>query len=137
MRRPKNYNTKQREAILSYLIQLSGEHVTAAQIASYFHEVETAIGRTTIYRHLDKMTESGDLRRYTTDGISGACYQFVDHPQNCPNHLHLKCETCGELKHLDCDMLHDIHHHVLNEHDFQINSLKTVLYGHCRDCELA
>lgn len=134
MRRPRNYNTKQRNAILSYIAALSGEKVTAAQIATYFRESETAIGRATIYRHLEKMTEDGDLRRYSADGIPGFCYQYVAQPQNCPNHLHLQCEICGELEHLNCDMLNDIRDHVFTEHDFKVNAYKTILYGYCLSC---
>ena len=128
------YNTKQREAILSYIISLEGTHVTAAQIAEHFENKDVPIGRTTIYRHLDKLAESGKLRRYITDGISGACYQYSDNNDNCHFHLHLKCENCGELQHLECDALNELEIHILNKHFFEVNALKTVIYGKCNNC---
>ncbi|MCL2253740.1 MAG: transcriptional repressor [Lachnospiraceae bacterium] len=134
MKRPKSYKTKQRESILNYIASLAEKHITAAEIAAHFKNADMIIGRTTIYRHLDKMTESGVLRRYTTDGVSGACYQYTPHRDECREHLHLKCESCSELIHLDCEMLKDINRHVLYEHDFRINALKTVLYGTCTEC---
>lgn len=134
MKRCANYNTKQREAILNYIISLNNTHVTAAQIAEHFQKEDVPIGRTTIYRYLDKLTESGELRRYTTDGISGACYQHINHIENCAIHLHLKCEECGELKHLECNTLHEIQKHVFDQHAFEVNALKTVLYGTCYNC---
>ncbi|MDR1664250.1 MAG: transcriptional repressor, partial [Clostridiales bacterium] len=126
--RPSNYNTKQREVILRYIASIAGEHVTAAQIVGHFAKENTPVGRTTVYRHLEKLTESGELRRYTTDGVSGACYQYAG-GRECGGspHLHLKCEGCGELLHLKCSSLNDLERHVLDKHAFQINPLKTVL----------
>ena len=134
MRRPSNYNTKQSEAILNYIISLDGAHVTAAQIVKHFEKKAAPIGRTTIYRHLEKLMESGKLRRYTTDGVSGTCFQYVSDGEECDTHFHLKCENCGELKHMECDMLGKLELHILKEHSFRINAFKTVLYGQCSTC---
>ena len=134
MNRPSNYRTKQYEAICSYIASLGSDHVTAAQIASHFQEEDIPIGKATIYRHLEKLTENGKLRRYVTDGVSGACYQYVESDQICDGHLHLKCEFCGELLHLECEALDDLERHVLDEHSFHVNTTKTVLYGRCDDC---
>ena len=134
MKRPDSYKTKQREAILDYIISLEGAHVTAAQIALHFSKKDASIGKTTIYRHLDRLTENGNLRRYVTDGISGACYQYVGNEAINNAHLHLKCEQCGELFHLECEALDDLEQHVFDKHAFQVNTTKTVLYGTCDDC---
>jgi Fur family ferric uptake transcriptional regulator len=83
---------------------------------------------------LDKLTESGQVRRYATDGVSGACYQFMNRQEDCHSHLHLKCEGCGELVHLECDALNSLEAHMLNEHAFKLNPMKTVLYGQCDSC---
>ncbi len=134
MNRPANYNTKQSEAILDYIVSLDSAHVTAAQIVEHFARERVAIGRTTIYRHLDKLTAKGKVRKYTSDGASGACYQYMDGAKECHVHLHLKCEDCGELLHLDCQALGHLEQHVLDEHSFQVNTAKTVLYGKCNHC---
>ena len=134
MTRSESYKTKQREAILSYIASLGGAHVTAAQIAGHFEGQPVSIGRTTIYRHLEKLTESGKLRKFITDGVSGACYQFTEHQEDCHSHLHLKCESCGVLQHLECDSLGDLRRHILSDHAFEVNALKTVLYGTCERC---
>jgi len=134
MKRSETYNTKQRELILEYIISLKDAHVTAAQIIEHFEKEVSRIGRTTIYRHLDKLTESGKIRRYITDGITGACFQYVDDKENCHIHLHLKCESCGELQHLECNTLTEIQQHIFKRHSFEVNALKTVLYGKCVTC---
>ena len=134
MARPENYKTKQREAVFSYIVSLGGAHVTAAQIALHFEKEGIPIGRTTIYRQLDKLTENGKLRRYVTDGASGACYQYAGSKETGGAYLHLKCEGCGELLHLECEALDDLERHVFSDHAFRINALKTVLYGKCDVC---
>ena len=134
MKRRETYNTKQREAILTYIKSLEGAHVTAAQIAEHFEKESISVGRVTIYRHLEKLMVRGKLRRYTTDGTSGFCYQYIDDRVDCLNHMHLKCEGCGELLHMECDKLDEINNHVLYEHAFRIDTLKTVLYGKCKGC---
>ena len=134
MKRSANYNTKQREAILSYIISLDGTHVTAAQILQHFANEEIPISRPTVYRHLEKLTVSGKIRRYTTDGITAACYQHVDSGVDCHEHVHLKCEDCGKLMHLECEKLNEIQNHLSNRHEFRVNALKTVFYGQCANC---
>ena len=134
MNRATNYKTKQREAILNYIISLHGNHVTAAQIVEHFDKEDVSIGRTTVFRHLEKLSKSGKIRRYITDGISGACYQNVSNGEDCHSHLHLKCEGCKELLHLKCETFSELENHVFDKHAFQVNALKTVLYGKCDVC---
>ena len=134
MVRPASYNTRQRETVLNYIASLDGNHVTAAQIAEHFKEEGIPISRTTIFRCLEKLTSDGIIRRYITDGSSGACYQYARNTGICHKHFHLKCEDCEKLLHLECSMLGEIQSHVFSEHSFQVNAMKTVLYGKCDKC---
>jgi Fur family ferric uptake transcriptional regulator len=134
VQRPANYQTKQHQAILQYIISLAGTHATASQIAEHFASTAQPIGRTTVYRQLDKMVASGQVRRYTTDGISGACYQYAGNQDGCHAHIQLKCEGCGELQHLECDQLGEIQEHFSSSHSFTVDPLKTVFYGKCGEC---
>jgi len=134
MTRPISYKTKQREAIIDYIASLEPSHVTAPQIVEHFKNEKLTIGRTTIYRLIDKLTEMGEIRKYTTDGVSGACYQYAGSVENCYAHLHLKCEGCGQLFHLECEKLQEIQQYVLSSYHFDINAQKTVLYGKCGNC---
>ena len=134
MKRAANYNTKQREAILSYIASLEGTHATAAQILEHLANKGFSISRPTVYRHLEKLTENGKIRRYTTDGISAACYQYAESGADCHDHVHLKCEDCGKLIHLECNKLDEIQQHFSSSHAFRVNALKTVFYGQCYNC---
>ncbi|MDR1691970.1 MAG: transcriptional repressor [Oscillospiraceae bacterium] len=130
----RQYNTKQRGAVLDYIRSLGDAHVTAAEIVSHFSRGEQPVGRTTVYRCLDRLTGDGMLRRYTTDGVSGACYQFTGGKDCCREHFHLKCERCGRLEHLECGALSELERHVLTRHEFLVNTQKTVFYGTCKKC---
>ncbi|MDF2844292.1 MAG: Fe2+/Zn2+ uptake regulation protein [Herbinix sp.] len=132
MRQKASYITKQGEAILGYIASLEGTHVTVEQIASYFEQIDGGVGLTTIYRHLDKLVQSGKVRKYIIDGVSSACYQYVK--ETNPEQFHLKCDICGSLQHLKCDTLTGLTGHILEEHNFQINATKTVFYGRCKNC---
>jgi Fur family ferric uptake transcriptional regulator len=134
MKRPSRYNTKQGEAILSYLASLDGEHVTASQIAMHFGAEDSSVGLTTVYRHLEKLSKDGKVRKYTMDDSSAACYQYAGESDNHDERFHLKCEICGALTHLQCDTLEQIKEHVYETHSFQINPSKTVFYGTCQNC---
>jgi Fe2+/Zn2+ uptake regulation proteins len=134
MNRPSSYNTKQREAVLEYIVSLGNTHITAAQVVGYFENEEAPVGRTTVYRNLEKLVQEGKLHKYNVDGIIGACYQYVNVSDGQQQHLLLKCEECGELIHLNCEVLDEIHLHIYQDHTFKVNPTKTVFYGKCEDC---
>lgn len=129
-----HYKTKQREAILAYIASLGDGHVTAAQIIAHFEKGDTPIGRTTVYRHLERLTESGRVRRYAVDGTMGACFQYAETAEQCQTHMHVKCDGCGRLFHLHCDMLDTLRRHFSQDHAFRVNAIKTVVYGRCENC---
>ena len=128
------YRTKQAEKILTYLQMMAGKHVTAKDILEYFSRPEDSIGIATIYRHLDKMVEQGAVKKYILDSNTAACFQFIVLEGQGSEHFHLKCEKCGKLIHFDCVEFAKMQEHLAKKHGFAVNSLKTVLYGLCNEC---
>ena len=128
------YKTKQRRAILDFLIENKESHVTVSRISDHLREEGTQVGVTTIYRHLDKLLEQGLVRKYTVDGSTSACFQYSDPMDACSEHFHLKCERCGKLMHLSCDHVAEMCGHIYEQHGFRINLCRTVLYGICEEC---
>ena len=127
------YKTKQKDAVLKYMIDHKDTHVTVNQISDNFAQHGTPVGVTTIYRHLEKLLEEGFIRKYTVDGAPGACFQYAE-DQQCREHFHLMCEKCGCLIHLECSHLSELAEHIFYEHGFQINPFRTVFYGKCKKC---
>jgi Fur family ferric uptake transcriptional regulator len=116
------------------MASLEDTHVTAHQIVRHFETAPVAIGQTTVYRHLERLVAEGKIRKYLLSDGRRAYYQYIGRNQACKEHFHLKCERCGTLIHLDCTLLDTMQGHLLDKHDFQINLLKTTLYGTCGNC---
>ncbi len=136
MGRPTYYKTRQREAIFEYIISQKGNHVTVNQIAEFFRTQNTSMGITTIYRHLDNLVREGQVKKYLLDGITGACFQYIDRDNTSHTQYHLKCEGCGELFHTQCNVIDELAHHMGDSHNFELNTGKTIFYGKCGNCSI-
>lgn len=130
----KTYKTKQKELIIEYLINNKDKHVKAEEIVYSLMEMGNQVGKTTVYRCLEKLVEEGKVRKYFIEEGKGACYQYSENKKECLEHFHMKCVECGELIHLNCDYLSGIGKHVKANHNFKIDSNKTVFYGVCEKC---
>jgi Fur family ferric uptake transcriptional regulator len=136
-KRPANYRTRQGEEVLDYIRSLGGRHVTVSGVVRHFADGDEHIGQTTIYRHLERLAAEGTIRKYALGDGKSACYQYVDDRAACREHFHLVCERCGALIHVDCELLEQIRAHLLLEHKFRLDMLKTVFYGTCDACRAA
>ena len=130
------YKTKQRECLLSYLETIPGKHFTAGDICDLFKAQGQPIGQSTVYRQLEQLVDEGLLNKYILDAGSPACFEYIGADTHCEGEIcfHCKCEKCGKLIHLHCDDLIEIQSHLLKEHNFTLDPLRTVFYGLCEDC---
>ncbi|MCD8376784.1 MAG: transcriptional repressor [Oscillospiraceae bacterium] len=131
-----SYVTRQQKDIRGYLETIPGVHVTAQEICEHFRAAGVAVGQTTVYRQLEKMVGSGLVNKYIVDANSPACFAYVGSQAHGGQEMcfHCKCEKCGALIHLHCRELAGIHAHLLDEHQFALNSMRTVFYGVCQQC---
>lgn len=137
MARKTQYQTKQMAELKSYLQSLPvGSHVTVNDICAYFKDQGVTIGTTTVYRHLERMVAEGLVAKYTVDGTTSACFEYLGNQEQChkPACVHCKCEKCGKLIHLHCHEMVSLEEHVLEHHGFEMNPVRTVLYGICEEC---
>ncbi len=128
------YKTKQSEIVLEYLKENSDSHLTANEIAMALSGKN--VGKTTVYRHLEKLCRDGAVRKYILEEGDSACYQYIG-DNTCHSHFHLKCLSCNKLLHLECDHLSEIETHINARHNFKVDSSRTVFYGICEECALA
>lgn len=129
-----SYKTRQRELILEVLIQNKQHHIIADDVFENLRKNGNNVGKSTVYRYLDKLVSEGRVRKFTVGEGSSACYQYLDSPQDCTNHYHLKCTKCKKLIHVECSQLEGISSHILKSHNFAVDTSKTVLYGICGNC---
>ncbi len=124
------YKTKQRDEILRFFMDNEDECFSAKDIIG---KVEA--GEATVFRTLASLAEEGKIKRFTGGSGHGDCayYQF-NSSEACASHIHLKCQNCGKLIHMDCTFMEEIVSHFRREHAFVVDCGKTVIYGLCGDC---
>ena len=126
------YNTKQRALILEFMKE-SGAHHTVSDIVEELKLRGVTVGTATVYRALDRLVSTGEIKKFVIDEKSGACYQYARDAE-CNRHFHLKCVNCGKLIHLSCEVLAEMEGHILRDHGFTVSVGKTVIYGLCASC---
>jgi Fur family ferric uptake transcriptional regulator len=135
MTRVVRYKTRQKEELLSYLKTKPGQHFTARDLMAHLQNQGKNLGASTIYRQLEQLVQEGLVKKYILDGQSAACFEYVgDHDCASQHCFHFKCEKCGQLIHFHCDELEHALAHMLADHGFDTNSLRTVFYGLCENC---
>lgn len=129
------YNTAARSRILAILKENHDRTVNANDILKVLKDSGNDVNITTIYRYLEKLTESGEVMKYIAENGTRAVFQYVGEKQHCEDHLHLQCIKCGAILHLDCDFMDEISEHVLEEHGFRIQCRNSIIYGFCHSCQ--
>ncbi len=128
------YNTRQKKIIEAFLKINMKKQFTCDEISDALKAEGTPVGKTTVYRYVEKLTSEGKIRKITGGTSKSAQYQYIDEEMNCHSHMHFKCLRCGEFIHLGCDYLEDVNEHIYEHHRFRVDNSKTVLYGLCDKC---
>ena len=121
------YNSKGQRLVLDTLRAAAGQHLTAEEITSRLNSSGERIGKTTVYRNLEKLLLKGEVS--CCQGECGALYCLCDDA-----HVHIVCSRCGKLAHLECKEVDSLANHISADHGFVLDKRKTVLYGICGEC---
>ena len=132
--RSSTYKTKQRDLILEELKKHGSRHLTVEDVMFLLHNSGRDVGKSTVYRYLEKLAQEGIVKKYTVDGERSVCYQYLHSHKTCSNHYHLKCEKCGKLIHMECETVDRLSEHIFEHHNFHLNAAKCVFYGLCENC---
>ena len=121
--------TAARQAILEVLIA-SGGHVSADQLAEMVREQSPQVGRMTVYRTLELLSELG-LIRPVYQGTGAAHYILMDDG----HHHHLVCAGCACVIEFEECVLAEIEKVVSGRFNFQIQGHLLEFYGLCANCK--
>lgn len=127
------YKTKQKKQLVDFFKNNTSKQLSVNEIVSGV--CPNGSGKSTVYRLLSKMVEDGSLIRLRGDDGKSILYQYAGEETGCSEHFHLKCTECGKLIHLECHFFDEVESHVKKEHQFIIDTKKTVLYGLCTECD--
>ena len=124
----KSYNTKQREILREFFEKHCDLQFTIEQLIQNLPEVS----QSAVYRNISRLEEEGLVRRHAIEGSRRFAYQFVG-DDKCSAHIHLKCDKCGQLFHLEDPSLENLLRTAAE--NFHIDKSKSVLHGSCGSCE--
>lgn len=120
-------NTIQHALVFETVNQLQC-HASADEIYDAIIKEHPNISRGTIYRNLNRLSESGDIRRIDTPG--GA--DRFDH--RCQPHYHTRCVKCGQVFDVDMEYITELERSIKDTHGFKFTSHDIIFKGICSNC---
>ncbi len=132
--RNSGYNTSGKRRLIAFLAKNEHKEFSVQSLYQALSADGLKIPKSSLYRLLEKLCETGEVRKFRDAETDLAAFQYVGDDGECARHLHLKCKTCGRLIHLHCDLAGELVSHISAEHGFRIDSKGSVLYGVCRSC---
>ena len=123
-----NYNTKQKE-IITAIIKKQNKEFTINDI---YKELKGQVGLTTIYREVNSLINEGFLSKSITNR-NKTSYQYLEKCHET-NHFYLKCISCGNLIHIDCDCISKLANHIFLKHQFKLTKERIIINGKCPKC---
>ncbi len=131
----KGYTTISHTKIMKYLADNGDKLITVNDIEAFLREEGIEVNVSTIYRFLNRLSDSGEVMKYVASKGEMSSFQYIgDTSRNCKNHLHLQCVRCGKIIHLECEFMKEIQSHIMEHHGFELRCESSVLYGMCSEC---
>lgn len=121
--------TPARVAIVAALVACGG-HITADDLVARVHLQSAAVGRMTVYRTLELLSELG-LIRPVYQGTGAAHYILLAEG----HHHHLVCAHCARVIEFDDCMLENLGQVIAERYNFQLQSHLLELFGLCQECQ--
>lgn len=129
------YNTKQKKLILNIMQSNKHRSLSCEEITLLLHSNGTPVGKTTVYRQLERLSGEGVIKRIPPNVNSKTyLYQFLEENMDCESHMHLRCISCGKYEHLGCDFMSKVSEHIFKHHNFTVDNARTEILGVCRLC---
>ena len=127
------YKTRQKDCLTEFFKENPDRQYSAKEISDTVCK-DNKIGKSTVYRLIEKMVNEGTLKRFRGEDAKSVLYQYVGIHNECNSHFHLKCTNCGILIHLECNSMIYIKEHIKLHHNFNVDVSKTIMYGVCSKC---
>ncbi len=124
------YVTGKRERVVDFLKNSSDVSFTLEEICDAV--LGGGGGRSTVYRLVSELVTDGILRRISDGRTRRFTYQYIG-GEGCHHHLHLKCNACGRLIHLNDEFSHELEAKLMSVGGFAVEE-GTMLFGKCREC---
>ncbi len=128
------YKTKAREEIMTYLKNHNDQRFTAKEILEVVSKNAEGTNRTTVYRNLDRLCDSGELMKFKEPNQDSWYYQYSSEHEHCHEHMHAQCSVCGKIFHLEKPFVDSFGKKMLAEYGLAIDPSQTIIIGKCSNC---
>lgn len=98
------------------------------EIYNKVHVIEPTIGQATVYRNINKLVASGEIKKLSIND------ELDRYDGDLNTHYHFICTSCNKIIDIfDVDIV--IPNEEINDnYDINIESNDVILYGKCKDC---
>ena len=120
--------TRARRALVTALIEASGAHATADDLAERVQASHPDVHRSTIYRTLADLETLGVVGHVHL-GHGSAVYHLADDA-----HQHLVCESCGWVVEVPPAVFAPLARRLRRDFAFELDVGHFAVTGHCADC---
>ena len=120
--------TPQRRLIVEYLHE-NRSHLTAEELINFLESRAPGINKSTVYRTLDLLEESGCVVKSELDG------RFIYHHAEEGHHHHLVCRECGRTINCNENIFADLKKSLKESLGFQADLKHVMINGVCSDCQ--
>lgn len=131
----KDYSTRQRHAVLACFAEQPQEGLTAQQVYQLLKQQGVRIGRTTVYRAIAFLCESGALIQLSDLHTVTDAPKRYQHKGPDTGHISVRCSQCGLIAPLKCEAVSAFEQHVSQDHGFTLLEEECMLPGLCADCQ--
>lgn len=121
--------TNSRQKIVQALLGCGG-HITADGLLEVVHEMDHTVGRMTVYRTLELLSELGVIRP-VYQGTGAAHYILLDEG----HHHHLICSSCAAVIEFDECELQEVGKLLAERFNFAVEGHLVEFYGRCQNCQ--
>lgn len=119
-------NTKQRALILE-AVKKHRDHPSAEQIYNEVRAHSPKISRGTVYRNLNLLSETGDIRHMEMPDVARFDWR-EDH------HYHLRCTGCSQVVDVPLEYQEELDRTIAEQTGYRVKLHHTLFEGLCPDC---
>jgi len=121
-------NTIQRQLVLNAVRTLC-RHATADEVYELVSAAHPSISKATVYRNLNLLAESGEIRRVSIPGSPDR----YDHTVTA--HYHVQCIRCGSVSDVDMPYQPDLNDKIRDPHGYRFVDHAVLFRGICPACQ--
>lgn len=129
----KAYQTGQRKLLLDFFASHGSGAFSVDGILAAL-PADAQVSRSAVYRNVDRMVREGLLRKTLSADGSKALFQAAAACGAECEHIHLQCEKCGRVFHMEDTDEEARLREALDRSGFRLDEHASLLSGTCRDC---